>query len=98
MIIRRFLWLVFFGMLAARTVMCLDPTQQFARDILGQLVDINTADSAANVTAASEAMAKRLRDAGFPEADIRVDGDDPRFKNLVARYRGAGKAKPILLL
>ena len=94
----KFLWLVLFGIFAARAGLCLDPTQQLARDILEQLVDINTADSAANVTAASEAMAKRLRDAGFPDADIHVDGDDPHFKNLVARYRGAGKAKPILLL
>jgi acetylornithine deacetylase/succinyl-diaminopimelate desuccinylase-like protein len=76
----------------------LEPAEQLARDILEQLVDINTADSAANVTAASEAMAKRLRDAGFPDSDIHVDGDDPRFKNLVVRYRGAGKAKPVLLL
>src|SRR6185437_12690615 len=75
-----------------------EPAEQLARDILEQLVDINTADSAANVTAASEAMAKRLRDAGFPDADIYVDGDDPRFKNLVARYRGSGTAKPMLLV
>lgn len=90
--------LVFLGIFAARGGLCLPPGQQLARDILEQLVDINTADSAANVTAASEAMAKRLRDAGFPEADIHVDGDDARFKNLVVRYRGSGKGKPILLL
>ena len=38
-----------------------------ARAILQQLIEINTTDSVGNVTAAAEAMAKRLRDAGFPE-------------------------------
>ena len=38
-----------------------------ARAIFQQLIEINTTDSVGNVTAAAEAMAKRLRDAGFPE-------------------------------
>ncbi len=73
------------------------PEEQLARSIFEQLVNINTADSAANVTSAAEAMAQRLREAGFPEEDIHVDGDDPRFKNLVVRYHGAGRQKPILI-
>jgi acetylornithine deacetylase/succinyl-diaminopimelate desuccinylase-like protein len=71
---------------------------QLARDIFEQLVNINTADSAVNVTSAVDAMATRFRDAGFPEADIRIGGDDPRFGNLVVRYRGTGARKPLLLL
>ncbi len=43
-------------------------------------------------------MAARLRAARFPEADIKVLGPDPRKGNLVARYRGSGKQKPLLLL
>lgn len=74
------------------------PQQQLARDIFEQLVNINTADSAANVTGAVDAMAKRFRDAGFPETDIHIGGDDPHFENLVVRYRGSGARKPILLL
>ena len=69
-----------------------------ARDIYQQLIEINTADSAANVTGAAKAMAERLKDAGFSEQDIHVDGEDPRFQNLVVRYHGTGTAKPILLL
>jgi acetylornithine deacetylase/succinyl-diaminopimelate desuccinylase-like protein len=72
--------------------------QQLARDIYRQLIEINTADSAANVTGAAKAMAERLRNAGFSDEDIHVDGVDPRFQNLVVRYHGTGTAKPILLL
>jgi acetylornithine deacetylase/succinyl-diaminopimelate desuccinylase-like protein len=86
-----------FLLFAVRTF-ALPPEQQLARDVFQQLIEINTADSAANVTGASEALAQRLRAAGFPEQDIHVDGDDPRFKNLVVRYHGTGKARPILLL
>lgn len=76
----------------------LSPQQQLARDIFEQLININTADSAANVTGAVEAMAKRFRDAGFPESDIHIAGDDPHFQNLVVHYRGSGARKPLLLL
>ena len=38
--------------------------------------------------AAAEAMAKRLRDAGFPESDVQVLGPNDRKKNMVARLRG----------
>lgn len=72
--------------------------EDLARSIFEELVNINTADSAKNVTAAAEAMAQRLRAAGFPEEDIHIDGDDLHFKNLVVRYRGTGKKQPILLL
>jgi acetylornithine deacetylase/succinyl-diaminopimelate desuccinylase-like protein len=43
-------------------------------------------------------MARRLRDAGFPESDVRVLGPHPRKGNLVARLRGSGKRAPVLLL
>jgi len=75
-----------------------DQTKQLAHDILKQLIEINTTDSVGNVTTAAEAMAKRLRDAGFPEADIKVAGPKDRKKNLVARFRGTGKRKPILFI
>ena len=68
-----------------------DETSQLAREILQQLVEINTTDSAGNVTTAAEVMAKRLRDAGFPEKDIVVAGPNDRKKNLVVRFHGTGK-------
>jgi acetylornithine deacetylase/succinyl-diaminopimelate desuccinylase-like protein len=69
-----------------------------ARDILRELVEINTTDSSGSTTTAAEAMAARLKAAGFPDADVRVLGPNERKGNLVARLRGRGTAKPILLL
>ena len=43
-------------------------------------------------------MAARLKAAGFPAADIRVISTGPRKGNLVARLRGTGARKPMLLL
>jgi len=73
-------------------------TRRLALDMFKQLVEINTTESAGNVTTAAEAMAQRLRTAGFPESDINLVGDDPRKKNLVVRLRGTGKARPVLLI
>ncbi len=69
-----------------------------AREILKQLIEINTTDSVGNTTAAAEAMAARLRAAGFAEKDAVVLGPNPRKGNVVARLRGAGKHKPLLLI
>src|SRR6266699_1334542 len=75
-----------------------DQTKQLARAIFKQLIEINTTDSVGNVTMAAEAMAKQLRDGGFPDGDIKVAGPNERKKNLVARFRGTGKRKPILFI
>jgi acetylornithine deacetylase/succinyl-diaminopimelate desuccinylase-like protein len=71
-------------------------TDQEARAILKQLIEINTTDSIGNVSQAAEAMAQRLRAAGFAEKDVTVAGPNERKKNLVVRYRGTGQKKPIL--
>src|SRR5271165_4983255 len=71
---------------------------QESRDILKELIEINTTDSVGNVTTAAEAMAKRLLAAGFPPQDIRIAGPVDRKKNLVARYHGTGQKKPILFI
>ncbi len=47
---------------------------------------------------AAEAMAARLRAAGFDGSDVQVLLPAPRKGNLVARLRGTGARKPILLL
>jgi acetylornithine deacetylase/succinyl-diaminopimelate desuccinylase-like protein len=75
-----------------------DATKQLARDIFKQLIEINTTDSVGNVTTAAEAMAKRLRDAGFTESDMHVAGPNERKKNLVVRLRGTGRRKPVLFI
>src|SRR5262249_21947130 len=73
-------------------------TRQLAHDVFKQLIEINTTDSVGSVTAASEAMAKRFHDAGFPENDIQVLGPNDRKKNVVVRLHGSGKHKPVLLI
>ena len=75
------------------------PHEQRARDIYKELVEINTTDTpAGSVTKAAEAMAARLRAAGFPDADIKLLGPAPNKFNLVARYRGTGAKRPMVLL
>src|SRR5882672_9746113 len=75
------------------------PYEQHARDIYKELVEINTTDTpAGSVTKAAEAMAARLRAAGFADADILLLGPAPNKFNLVARYRGTGAKRPMLLL
>jgi acetylornithine deacetylase/succinyl-diaminopimelate desuccinylase-like protein len=75
-----------------------EATRRLALDIYKQLIEINTTDSVGSVTAASEVMAKRFRDAGFPESDISVLGPNDRKKNIVVRLHGSGKHKPVLLI
>src|SRR5262245_3586064 len=73
--------------------------EQRAREVYKELVEINTTDTpAGSVTRAAEAMAARLQAAGFAAADVQVLGPDPRKDNLVARYRGTGGRRPLLLL
>ena len=77
------------------------PNDARARAIYQELIEINTTDSVGNITKAAEAMAARFKAAGFPQAEIRVLGPDPRKGNLVVRWRAGGGAaarKPLLLL
>ncbi len=76
----------------------IDDARKLAHDTLKQLIEINTTDSVGNVTTASEAMARRFRDAGFAESDMQILGPNDRKKNLVIRLRGTGKNKPLLLI
>jgi len=93
------LTLVFFISLAiASPAQIDDATRQLSHDIFKQLIEINTTDSVGNVTTAAEAMARRFRDAGFPESDVQILGPNDRKKNLVVRLHGSGKHKPVLLI
>lgn len=74
-----------------------NPQQELACDIFMELVNINTTVNMGS-TVAAEAMAKRLRNAGFPESDISVIGPQPKNMNLVVRYRGKGKLPPVLFI
>ena len=75
--------------------------QQLLRGIYQELIEINTTDSVGDTTKAAEAMAVRLRAAGFPETDVRVliHPGNNRKGNLVVRYRSSNASrKPLLLL
>jgi acetylornithine deacetylase/succinyl-diaminopimelate desuccinylase-like protein len=76
----------------------LSPRQQRAVDIYKELVEINTVTETGDTARAADAMAARLRAAGFSDADVQVFKPAPRKGNLVARLHGTGARKPILLL
>ena len=76
----------------------LSPQQQLAFDIYKELVEINTVTATGDTARAAEEMAARLRAAGFAEADVHAFSPAPRKGNLVARLRGTGARKPILLV
>ena len=72
--------------------------QQLGFDIYKELVEINTVTATGDTARAADAMAARLRAAGFPDADVQVFKPAPRKGNLVARLHGTGARKPLLLL
>jgi len=76
------------------------PEQRQLRDIYKELVEINTTDSVGSCTQAAEALKARLKAGGIPESDLQVivPPGGPKKGNLVARYRGTGAKKPIMLL
>jgi len=85
--------------LCAQTPRALSPNDQRAHAIFEQLININTTASSGSTTIAANAMAKRLTEAGFPAADVQVMGlEGSKNYNLVARFRGTGREKAILLL
>lgn len=67
-------------------------------DIYRELIETDTAQPNGDTTAAARAMAKRLLDAGFEARDVEVVGPTPTRGNLVARLRGTGEGKPVLLM
>lgn len=75
-----------------------DSDDQLVRDLLRELIEINTTHSIGSTGKAAEAMAARLRAAGFAPADVQVLGPRPERANLVARLRGTGARRPILLI
>jgi acetylornithine deacetylase/succinyl-diaminopimelate desuccinylase-like protein len=76
----------------------LSAEQQLAFDIYKELVEIDTTTATGDTGQAADAMAARLRAAGFDESDVQVFKPASRKGNLVARLPGTGKRKPILLL
>jgi acetylornithine deacetylase/succinyl-diaminopimelate desuccinylase-like protein len=73
--------------------------QSLARDILRELVEINTTHEHGS-TQAAEAIQRRLLAAGFPAADVVVIAppEHPTKGNIVVRYHGSGSGKPVLFI
>lgn len=69
--------------------------EHLAREILAEIVGINTTHANGSAKAAA-ALAARFKTAGFPDQDIFVGGPQPDKMNIVVRLHGRGKAKPVL--
>ena len=77
----------------------LSPVQTLGRDLLRQLIAVNTTHEDGNTTWAADSLAVRFRAAGFPAADVMVIGPEgQKDKNLVVRYRGRGRQRPVILM
>jgi acetylornithine deacetylase/succinyl-diaminopimelate desuccinylase-like protein len=75
-----------------------DAEKKLAHDIYKEFIEIQSAFTTGSTTPVAEAAAARLKAAGFSDSDIFLGGANPRKFNLVVRYHGTGKLKPILLL
>ncbi|MBZ5592667.1 MAG: M20/M25/M40 family metallo-hydrolase [Acidobacteriia bacterium] len=75
-----------------------DPENPLVRDLLRELIEINTTHSVGSTGKAAQAMAAHLRAGGFAPSDVQIVGPRPERANLVARLRGTGVRKPILLI
>ena len=75
-----------------------DAAQREARDILSEMISINTSARRGGTTVLAQKLAARFRTAGVPDADIHLLGAEAKDQNLVVRIRGKGTAKPVLFL
>jgi acetylornithine deacetylase/succinyl-diaminopimelate desuccinylase-like protein len=69
---------------------------QPAKDIYKELVEIDTTQSVGDTFKAANAMAARLKKGGI--TDVKVFKSAPKRGNLVARLKGTGKKKPMMLV
>jgi acetylornithine deacetylase/succinyl-diaminopimelate desuccinylase-like protein len=74
------------------------PREQAFRRIYQELVEINTTNSVGDTVRAAEAMAAELKAGGLPADDVHVIASATRKGDLVARLRGTGARKPMLLI
>ena len=72
--------------------------RRLARDIFKEMIEVKSGFTTGSTTPLVEAVAARLKAAGFPASDIFLGGATAKKANLVVRYRGNGRQKPVLLL
>lgn len=78
----------------------LTPVQQQMRSIYQELVETNTTNSVGSCTVAAQKMGKRLKAGGFKDSELQmiIPPGGPQKGNLIARLKGDGSKKPLLLL
>ena len=78
----------------------LPPHDKLLREIYQELIEINTTDSVGDCTQASKAMAARLKTGGYTDAEMQIiiPPGGAKKGNLVARLKGSGSKKPLMLL
>jgi len=72
--------------------------QRLAHEIYKEMIESKSGYTTGSTTSIAEAVAGRLKAAGFPASDIFLGGAIPRKANVIVRYHGSGVRKPILLL
>jgi len=92
--------LLFCGAIVSAQPQAPEADRKLFREIYQELVEINTTDSVGDNTQAAQAMAGRLKSAGFTDIEMQivVPPGAPKKGNLVARLKGTGAKKPLLLL
>jgi acetylornithine deacetylase/succinyl-diaminopimelate desuccinylase-like protein len=93
-------WLAVLAAAGAAHGAGLTPVQQQMRSIYQELVETNTTNSVGSCTVAAQKMAKRLKAGGFKDSELQmiIPPGGPQKGNLVARLKGDGSKKPLLLL
>ncbi len=71
--------------------------RKLARELFREVIEINTTAPIGS-TRAAQALAARLRQAGFADSELTLTGPRPQNQNLVIRYRGSGRERPILFI
>ena len=75
-----------------------DSQNRLVRDLLRELIEIDTTAGTGSTGKAADKLAARLLAAGYAPADVAILGPRPERANLVARLHGSGARKPILLI
>src|SRR5579871_494775 len=82
----------------AASTMPPEADQKLAHDIYKEIIEIQSGYTTGATTPVAQAIQKRFLAAGFPASDMFLGGPIPAKANLVVRYHGSGKLRPILLL
>lgn len=93
-------WVAGLAMAGVAQAAELTPVQKQMRAIYQELVETNTTNSVGSCTVAAQKMAKRLKAGGFKDSELQIiiPPGGPKKGNLVARLKGDGSKKPLLLL